>query len=689
MTALAAAPDSPDLQGLGLGQLIEAAGARSAAGDVRGAHDLYARWIEANPTSPLLFVVLFNCSTLDSALGDMQAAADSLRRAIEINPDFLPAYINLGGMLEKAESAEAAVALWSSAVDRPLLMTGDNVGHVVTALTQITRVLSEKEQIERAEQAVKRCLEISPNRKDLVEQYFALRLQQCKWPAAEGSERIDRKALLRDIHPLSMAAYTDDPMLQLAAANRLVAQGAFDSARSANFDRRHAPIDISKRRLRVGYISSDLRDHAVGYLMAELFEVHDTSRIEVFAYYCGPDSNSDLTQRTKANVEHWKPIRELSDDDAAQMIADDGIDILIDVNGHTRDARLGVFARRPAPIQVNWLGFPGTMGSPFHHYIIADDWIIPPSFEKYYSEKVLRLPCYQPNDRKRVSDGAPTRAENGLPDDAFVFCCFNGPQKFSRFSVERWFEILRRTPHSVLWLLNCPQETKIRLQVYAQAGGIDPARLIFAPKMRNQNHLARIPLADLFLDTVPYGAHTTASDALWMGVPLLTLSGRSFASRVCGSLVRSAGLPELVVDTPQAYVETAVALANDPAAIAAFKARLSTERDRCTLFDTDLLVRRLEALFVDMCRDYWRGALPRPDLSNLDIYLEAGVAWDHDQHEMLAVPDYDESYKRRLAQRHQSRPIKADTRLWSDSDIAIAEGAAHANWDDVKRALGR
>lgn len=688
MTPSAAAPDSPDLQGLGLAQLIEAAAARNGAGDVRGARDLYAAWIEANASSPLVFVVLFNKSTLDSALGDMQAAADSLRRAIAVNPDFLPAYINLGGMLEKAESAEAAVALWSSAVDRPLLMTGDNVGHAVTTLTQITRVLSEKEQIERAEMAVKRCLEISPNRKDLIEQYFAMRLQQCKWPAAEGSERVDRKAILRDIHPLSMAAYTDDPMLQLASAHRLVAQAAAPEGMEA-FDRRHAPIDLSKRRLRVGYVSSDLRDHAVGYLMAELFEVHDTSRIEVFAYYCGPESNSDLTQRTMRNVEHWKPIRDLSDDAAAKMIAEDGIDILIDVNGHTRDAKLGVFARRPAPIQVNWLGFPGTMGSPYHHYIIADDWIVPPSFEKYYSEKVLRLPCYQPNDRKRVSEGNPTRAENNLPDDAFVFCCFNGPQKFSRFSVERWFEILRRTPHSVLWLLNCPQETKIRLNAYAQVAGIDPARLIFAPKMRNQNHLARIPLADLFLDTVPYGAHTTASDALWMGVPLLTLSGRSFASRVCGSLVRSAGLPELVVDTPQAYVETAVALANDPAAIGAFKARLAVERDRCTLFDTDLLVQKLEALFVDMCRDYWRGALPRPDLSNLDIYLEAGVEWDHDQQEMLAVVDYDDSYKQRLARRHRHRPVRADTRLWSESDIAIAEGVAHGGWDAVKRALAR
>ena len=689
MSPLDTAPEVPDMKGLGLAQLIEAAGGRSGAGDIRGARDLYAAWIEANPTSPFLFVVLFNRSTLDGALGEMNMAADSLRRAIELNPDFLPAYINLGGMLEKSDSAEAAVALWNSAVDRPLLMTGDNVSHIVTTLTQITRVLSEKEQIERAEQAVKRCLEISPNRKDLIEQYFALRLQQCKWPAAEGSERIDRKAILRDIHPLSMAAYTDDPMLQLAAAHRLVAQMPAEGPRAADFDRRHATIDVSKRRLRVGYVSSDLRDHAVGYLMAELFEVHDKARVEVFAYYCGPESNSELTQRTKANVEHWKPIRDLSDDDAAQMIADDGIDILIDVNGHTRDARLGVFARRPAPIQVNWLGFPGTMGSPFHHYIIADDWIVPPSFEKYYSEKVLRLPCYQPNDRKRVSEGNPTRAENNLPDDAFVFCCFNGPQKFSRFSVERWFEILRRTPNSVLWLLNCPQETKLRLQAYTQHAGIDPARLIFAPKMRNQNHLARIPLADLFLDTVPYGAHTTASDALWMGVPLLTLSGRSFASRVCGSLVRSAGLPELVVETPQAYVETAVALANDPAAIAAFKARLAAARDRCTLFDTDLLVTRLEALFVDMCRDYWRGALPRPDLSNLDLYLEAGVEWDHDQEEVLAVADYDGSYKQRLAQRHQRRPIKVDTRLWSESDIAIAEGAAHAGWDAVKRALAR
>ena len=268
--------------------------------------------------------------------------------------------------------------------------------------------------------------------------------------------------------------------------------------------------------------------------------------------------------RTKAAVEHWIDIRELSDDDAARRIGADGIDVLVDINGPTRDSRTGVFARHPAPVQVNWLGYPGTMASPYHHYIIADGWIVPEGSEIFYSEKVARLPCYQPNDRKRqIAPERPTRPAVGLPDDAFVFCCFNGTHKITRPTFDRWLEILNRVPSSVLWLLESSKETMTRLADYAERKGVARSRIVFAPRERNPVHLARYPLADLFLDTAPYGAHTTASDALWMGVPVLTLSGRSFASRVCGSLVRSAGLANLVVTRPGDYVERAIALANN------------------------------------------------------------------------------------------------------------------------------
>ena len=422
--------------------------------------------------------------------------------------------------------------------------------------------------------------------------------------------------------------------------------------------------------------------------MAEFFEVHNREEFEIFAYYCGPESDSALTRRIKAAVEHWTDIRKMSDDEAARKIAADGIDILVDVNGHTRDARMGVFARRPAPIIVNWLGYPGTMGTPYHHYIVADDWIIPKGSEKFYSEKVVRLPCYQPNDRKRaVAAQSPSRREAGLPESAFVFCCFNGTHKITRFTFERWMEILHEVPESVLWLLDTTEETKARLRQHAASKGIVGERLIFAPKMQNALHLARYSLADLFLDTVPYGAHTTASDALWMGVPVLTLSGRSFASRVCGSLVRSAGIKELVVLTPEAYVKKAIELARNKLQVDVFRAKLLRNRLKCDLFNMDLLIERLEGLYREMCDDHQKGRLPQPDLRNLDRYLEVGLGLDHEGTELLAIPDYEGLYKEGLTRQHWARPIAADARLWTAKDIESAERALRVQSQPVDETV--
>jgi len=329
-----------------------------------------------------------------------------------------------------------------------------------------------------------------------------------------------------------------------------------------------------------------------------------------------------------------------------------------------------VFARRPAPIQVNWLGFPGSMGSPYHQYIIADDFIIPVESELYYSETVVRLPCYQPNDRKRVVAETPTREAVGLPEGVFVFCCFNGAQKFTRFHFDRWIEILRRAPNSVLWILEPEPEIGERLVAYAAANGVARERIVFAPKQANPYHLARYALADLFLDTTPYGAHTTASDALWMGIPVLTLAGRAFASRVCGSLVSAAGLPELVCDSPEAFVELAVGLAGNPAAIAQLKARLEAGRATCDLFNMEKLTASLEGLYAEMCEAHQKGVRIRPDLTNLDIYLAVGAEDNQDERETGMIADYHGLYREKIAARHKARPIPADSRIWSVEDAA-------------------
>lgn len=627
------------------------------------ARQLYQVWATLNPTHPLVAVAHFNCSTLLDQAGDTAGAEAELRKAIASNPDFAPARINIGGVLERRGQAGDAILEWQAGLERMGAVTRDAMEYKTTLLKQISRVLSDNHDHGSAEQFLAACLDLAPDQRDVSEQYVAARLAQCIWPALPSTPRLSRKTLLTRLHPLSVCAYVDDPFLQLALADKYVRTLAPIEERTLAHDRRNAAIPRD-RKLRIGYVSSDLRHHAVGYLIAEVFDLHDRDAFDIYAYYTGIPAADPINQRIRAAT-HWTDIRAMSDDAAAAKIKADEIDILIDVNGHTRDARLGIFARRPAPVQVNWLGFPGTMGSNFHHYIIADENVIPRGSEQFYSEHVLRLPCYQPNDRKRlVAPDRPTRAAMGLPEDAFVFCSFNAGHKITRFSFDRWVAMLNGEPNSVLWLLDYGEKTNARLRAYAAQRGVAAERLIFAQKLANPYHLARYPLADLVIDTAPYGAHTTASDALWMGVPVLTLAGKCFASRVCASLVRSAGLAELVCDDPDVFVARGIALATTARSdLSQYRARLAATRDTCTLFDTPALVRGLEDIYRQMAELHRRGATPTPNLANLDAYLEIGAGMDQDAEEIGYAPDYIERYARALAHRNEILPLTPDGRL--------------------------
>ena len=634
------------------------------------ASQFYSLWLQLNPNDPMLQVVYFNMAVTLSDAGKLEEAKQALEKCIAIAPDFYPPYINLGTLLERMGNASGAVMQWNALASRLAAVNGQSVTFKAMALKQIARVLEMNLHITNAEQLLKQSLEIDAAQMDVVQHYIALRLQQCEWPIVQPWDGVGREALLKSTGPLSMLVYTDDPLLQLGSAwnyNR-----NFVGYSPVDFQQKHRDrAGTRPKKLRIGYVSSDLRHHAIGFIMAEMFEHHDRSKFEVFAYYCGIPHEDDLKTRIKATIDQWVDVREMSDEAMAQRILDDKIDLLIDVNGYTKDARTKVFAMRPAPIIVNWLGYPGSMGSPYHHYIIADEWIIPQGSEHYYSEKVMRLPCYQPNDRKRkISAHKPTRAEVGLPEKAFVFCSFNGVQKISRFTFDRWMQILVRVPDSVLWLLEGNHESiKDRLRAAASERGIAPERIIFAKKSPNHEHLARYPLADLFLDNSPYGAHVTASDALWMGVPIVTFPGRGFASRVCSSLVRAAGIPEMVCDTPAAFVEKAVALAQNPSELSRIRKKLADNRDRSMLFDTESLVRHLEGLYEEMWQEYAAGELPQPDLTNLETYLDIGVGLDHDATEMLNTADYPAHYLNALEKRHSYCPLAADARIWTEARI--------------------
>jgi len=646
---------------LSVADLIRTAETLKQSGQANSVATLYASWIQHNRENPLLYAVLFNYSVTLSDAGKLAAARECLERAVALNPDFIPAYINLGRVYERLGNAGLAIVQWSAALARMAAVNGPAVGHKTTALNQSARALEEANQDESAEAMLHQSLELDCHQREAVQHWIALRQRQCEWPVLLPSERVGRNVLMEGMSPLSAAAYTDDPLLHLALAchynKRDVGTPEGATTSWPRPGKTAAP-------LRIGYLSSDLREHAVGYLMTEVFGLHDRSKVEVFAYYCGPEARDPLHAKFKETADRWTSISQLDDAAAARQIAQDGVQILVDLNGYTREARLKVAALRPAPIIVNWLGFPGTMASPYHHYIIADDWIVPENSEIYYSEKVLRLPCYQPSARQRnVSPRPPSRSEAGLPEKAMVYCSFNGVHKITQFTFDRWLMILARVPDSVLWLLRGTEATNERLRAYAAERGIASERLVFAERLANPFHLARYRLADLFLDTAPYGAHTTASDALWMGVPVLTLSGRSFASRVCGSLVRAAGVPELVCTSAQEFVDRAVAFGKEPALLQPLCAKLRAGRDSSTLFNMPLLVGNLEKLYRQMWTEFENGALPRPNLANLDVYLEVGNQVNHEEVEVQTIADYHRWWLEKLARRHQFRPIDPDRRL--------------------------
>ena len=355
-------------------------------------------------------------------------------------------------------------------------------------------------------------------------------------------------------------------------------------------------------RIRIAYVSSDFHQHATAELIAGLIERHDRTRFEVTAISFSPNDGSPLRARIAGAFDHFMDVRRTGDADVARLLRAREIDIAVDLKGHTEGSRPGILAIRPCPVQVNWLGYPGTIGAPWLDYIIADAVVLPFSDQRYYSEKIVHLPhCYQANDSKRViAETMPGRAESGLPERGFVFCCFNAAWKITPAVFDIWMQLLKALPDSVLWLLEDNAAMKANLRSAAAARGLDSARLVFAPRAAPALHLARHRLADLFLDTLPYGAHTTASDTLWTGLPLLTCLGAQFDGRVAASLLRTIGLPELVTASLEDYQALALALARNPEQLAGLRARLAANRLSSPLYDVERFARDIETAFLHM-----------------------------------------------------------------------------------------
>jgi predicted O-linked N-acetylglucosamine transferase (SPINDLY family) len=579
--------------GMGLGDLLERAEQLNRRGLVEGSAQLYAEWI-ASTDSPHRHIACFNWGTVLGALRRPLEAEAAYRQALDFKPEFLQARVNLGHQLEQQGRVEEALTEWRLAIDETRETLPGAFELRLHAINNSARLLETQRRYDEAEAFLVRSLRLKPNQSDVIQHYVHVRQKQCKWPQYEPVGDVTVNQLVVGTSPLAMLSATDDPALQLMAAQRFVHERVPKPAETAY----HVGKPARTGRIRIGYLSGDLCMHAVGLLTAELFELHDRSRFEVFAFCWSREDGTPLRARLRAAMDHYIPLAGLDDDTAARRIADCGIDILIDLQGLTNGARPAILGKRPAPVQASYLGFPGTTGLPGVDWIIADPFVMPPELQPYCTEKPLYVPhCYQVSDRKREVGPTPTRAEYGLPEGKFVFCSFNNNFKFTDTLFRTWMRILAQVDDSVLWLLADNEWCRENLLAEADAHGVARDRLIFAPRVAPPEYLARFQLADLFLDTFPYNGGTTASDALWMGLPILTLSGRTYISRMAGSLLTNVGLPDLVTFDVASYERLAVQLGTNPMRVASHKRYLAEHGRQSRLFDVPALVRDLEAAF--------------------------------------------------------------------------------------------
>lgn len=477
------------------------------------------------------------------------------------------------------------------------------------ALIQRAQTRMQLRRYEDAARDYEALLGRNPNVPFALGALIRAKLQACDWRglSEQWYRARDEMRAGRPVLPAMVAtALCEIPEDQLLAS-RILAGTRFPARAPLWNGERH-----QHERIRLAYLSADFHAHATAVLTVGLFEAHDKTTFETFAISFGPDDRSSIRGRVEGAFEHFLDMRGKTDTEIAQVLRQNEIDIAVDLKGYTDDSRPAIFAQRPAPLQVNYLGFPATMGAPYIDYIIADAVTIPAEDCAHYSEAVVHLPhSYQPNDRARERPGTmPTRAEAGLPDDAFVFCCFNNVYKITPDIFTAWMRLLQDAQGSVLWLLEDNEAAMRNLKREASERGIAPERLIFAPRVAPDAHLARHRLADLFLDTAPYNAHTTASDALWMGLPLVTCAGRTFPSRVAASLLEAVGVPELVTHSLGEYETLARVLAHETARLAALKSKLEANRTTAPLFDTKRYTRNLESAFVTMWERHRSGRSP-------------------------------------------------------------------------------
>ena len=613
----------------------------------KGAARAFGRAAKAAPQDGLYWL---NLAHAERHAGQVGAAMAAARRCLKVDPGQTLALRLLGECLLQQHAYFEACDVYM-ALEAAGVLEADAMLHHASALMQLLRFAEATELLLRAlalqpglvaahamlgsalrDQGLKReaveCLRtVIALEPDNLEARVHLSFEKrhlCDWADynADVQEISDLLATMPEGLARKSAAFASlsqpiAPELQLAASRgEALAQacGVLPLPDVKPFK----PSLQAPKRVRVGFVSYDFRQHPVSQLVVELLEGLCRQQFEVLLYSTGPDDATPLRRRVQAAADHFVDLRGLSDQQAAERMRADGVELLVDLMGHTRGSRMGILARRPAPVQVAYLGYPASTGAPYIDYLIGDPLVTPLALAPLYSEKLAQMPlCFQPNGRWRPLPQPMTRAEAGLPDDAFVMCAFNHTYKIGPEAFDAWCAVLRDVPHAVLWLKETNQQLHANVRREAEARGVDPVRILWAKNVPYEAHFSRLALADVFVDTWPYNAHTTAADALWAGVPVVTVYGNGFASRVAASALNAVGLAELALDTPDAYRCAITALALDPALLAGYRQHLVQQRLTLPLFDSQRYTQEMQTLLGRMAQR-WRAGLGPAHLLSLD-----------------------------------------------------------------------
>ncbi len=545
-------------QPMGLDKLFTTCEQLQQAGKSNEALAIYTEWLHTSQDANR-HMAWFNYGSLLQGTGKPQEAVKAYGECLTLQPRFPQALINLGLTLEKMGQRDAALQQWATLVGQRLLKDAPSSDMLVLALNHIGRVHEDLKQYDLAEQALEQSLALNPKQPGVIQHWVHIRQKACAWPVYKPLPNITQNEMLMATSPLAMLALTDDPVQQLLTAFAFVERtyGFKEEFLSKGREYRH-------ERLRVGYVSGDLCVHAVGLLLPELLEGHDKSKFEIYGYDFSPEDGTAHRERLKKAFDHLRPVHTMTDRQVAELVLADEIDVLIDLHGLSSGARPGIFALHPAPKQGTYLGFIGTTGMPWFDFVIADRYALPEELTPYFTEKPLYVEgSFIPLTRDETPVREATRAEFGLPEDAFVMAAFGNVYKITPEMFATWMKILKEIPRAVLWLIDDNPTTTANIRKHATSSNANLSRIVFTPRAAHSEYKAKLRMADVFLDNFPYNCGSTTNDAINAGLPLVTLSGKTLVSRMGKSVLSSFGVSELVTETSKQYISICILLSTD------------------------------------------------------------------------------------------------------------------------------